>query len=164
MVPGGLPIQVGQDGVGLGLGRFSWGLFEKTNLPLNYRVLSSTEFSGAGINWLFSGKLLLKGGFFQKVRFFFQISKINYSKSLSSNSHHNSNFQLRIVIQSNLFWRFEKRIPLSEKPHLQSSPSTLGTVCVIKKCSCAGPSEGLKIRGRQYYLEGIICPPWLRQG
>ena len=26
----------------------------------------------------------------------------------------------------------------------------------------AGPSEGLKIRGCQYYLVGIICPPWLR--
>ena len=28
--------------------------------------------------------------------------------------------------------------------------------------SKAGPSEGLKIRGCQYYLVGIICPPWLR--
>ena len=25
-----------------------------------------------------------------------------------------------------------------------------------------GPSEGLKIRGCQNYLVGIICPPWLR--
>ena len=25
----------------------------------------------------------------------------------------------------------------------------------------SGPSEGLKIRGCQYYLVGIICPPWL---
>ena len=25
-----------------------------------------------------------------------------------------------------------------------------------------GPSEGLKIRRCQYYLVGIICPPWLR--
>jgi hypothetical protein len=25
-----------------------------------------------------------------------------------------------------------------------------------------GQLEGLKIRGCQYYLVGIICPPWLR--
>ena len=30
-------------------------LKKNTNLSPNYRVLSSTEFSGAGINWLFSG-------------------------------------------------------------------------------------------------------------
>ena len=26
----------------------------------------------------------------------------------------------------------------------------------------SGPLEGLKIRGCQYYLVGIICPLWLR--
>ena len=32
----------------------------------------------------------------------------------------------------------------------------------IKFLYAAGPSEGLKIWGCQYYLVGIICPPWLR--
>ena len=30
------------------------------------------------------------------------------------------------------------------------------------KARDAGPSEGLKIWGCQYYLVGIIFPPWLR--
>ena len=64
--------QVGQDGVGRGLGRKGQAglllmgktaassfledfLKKNTNLSTNYRVLSSTEFSGAEINWLFSG-------------------------------------------------------------------------------------------------------------
>ena len=33
-------------------------------------------------------------------------------------------------------------------------------VSVVRDIS--GPSEGLKIRGCQYNLLGIICPPWLR--
>ena len=69
----------------------------------------------------------LKVAFFQKVRFIFQISKS--PKKITPNHYPEleiwisclllwaeiSNFKFRIVIWSNLFWRFEKRISLSEK-------------------------------------------------
>ena len=64
--------------------------------------------------------VFIKGGFFQKVWFFFQISKSQ--RKITPNHYPEleiwisclllwariSNFKFRIVIWSNLFWRFEK--------------------------------------------------------
>ena len=56
--------------------------------------------------------LTLKGGFFyQKVGFVFQISKINYSKSVNNLFK----FQAQDSDLEYFFWRFEKQIALSEK-------------------------------------------------
>ena len=71
-----------------------------------------------------------KGFFFRKVRFVFQISKS--PKQFTPNHYPEleiwiscsllwagiSDFKFSIVIWSNFFWRFEKRIALSEKKNL----------------------------------------------
>ena len=78
--------------------------------------------------------------------------------------------------QSNLRWRFHKilwpsqnfkqkafwklvtcvkvRLPIEKFPIFEN--------WYFHESRTSGPSEGLKIRGCQYYLVGIICPPWLR--
>ena len=80
---------------------------------------------------LFKGQEFIKGVFFQKVRFVFQISKNNYSKSLSwtlnlkfpsitvnSKQLTYSNFKLRIVIWSNFFGDLKNELHLLKKTHL----------------------------------------------
>ena len=51
-----------------------------------------------------------------------------------------------------------QNVPQAEKFKILEKSSLW--VSVVRDIS--GPSEGLKIRGCQYNLLGIICPPWLR--
>jgi hypothetical protein len=162
-----------------------WDIFSIMKGPLKPNLLPNIK--GFILFWSLNKKPSKSRKTWKKYNFFGKNKKIIW-KNIFRLKYRNWTI---VSVPNTGFWSHTKpRLPLVTQPMLQCRPnrtelrsmdSYIQILCRFRKCKRkvpppsllnnekspftppkAGPSEGLKIRGCQYYLVGIICPPWLR--